>query len=136
MFKKIVGENIVKIEIILKNYLKSTDFYEKEYEPVVDFSKQQIFSKNENIQGVDIKYDYLNMDKPIPYFISNKDIEITKSIENNVKLITDHVLNVLSSGNKEQCEYILNFIACTFGGRKLRKLFIGNLLKEQEKEHY
>ena len=53
-FKKIVGENIVKIEIILKNYLKMTDFHEKEYEPVVDFSKQQIFNKIENIQGIEI----------------------------------------------------------------------------------
>ena len=120
-FKKIVGENIVKIEIILKNYLKMTDFHEKESEPVVDFSKQQIFNKIENVQGVNINYDYVNMGKPLPYFISNKDIEITKSIENDVKLITDHVLNILASGNKEQCEYILNFIACTFGGRKLRK---------------
>ena len=61
------------------------------------------------------------MGKPIPYFISNKDIGITESIENDVKLITDHILNVLSSGNKEECEYILNFIDCTFEGRKLRK---------------
>ena len=135
-FKKIVGENIVKIEIILKNYLKSTDFYEKEYEPVVDFSKQQIFNKIENVQGVDINYDYLNMGKPIPYFISNKDIEITESIENDVKLITDHILNVLCSGSKEQSEYILNFIACTFGGRKLRKAIYWQSVEKQEKEHY
>ena len=120
-FKKIEGDKVIKTEIIIKNYLKSTDFYEKEYEPVVDFSKQQIFNQSENIRGVDIDYNYLNMGKPLPFFISNKDIDITESIENDVKLVLDHILYVLCSGDKDQSEYLLNFFACTFGGRKLRK---------------
>ena len=91
-FKKIEGDKVIKTEIIIKNYLKSTDFYEKEYEPVVDFSKQQIFNQSENIRGVDIDYNYLNMGKPLPFFISNKDIDITESIENDVKLVLDHTI--------------------------------------------
>ena len=59
--------------------------------------------------------------KPLPYFISNKDIEITESIENDLKLILDHILYVFCSGDKDQSEYLLNYFAWTIGGRKLRK---------------
>jgi hypothetical protein len=120
-YRKIECDDVIKTDVIIKNYLKKTDMYEREYKPVVDFSKPQIFSNKQNIRGIDIKYYYVNMGKPLPYNISNENIEITKIIEKDVKLIDEFILNVLCSGDKLQYEYLLNFFACTFGGRKLRK---------------
>jgi len=57
-FKRIENDKVCKTDVVVKNYLKSTDFYEKEYEPLVDFSKNQIFSKIENIQGINIDYHF------------------------------------------------------------------------------
>ena len=119
--KKIVGDKIEKKVIKLNQFLKSTDFYSRDYKPVVDFSKPMIFESIKNIRGVDITFNYLNMIKQLPHNINNNNIEITKDIKKDLKLVYDHILNVLCSGDKKQFEYILNFTACSFGGRKLRK---------------
>ena len=44
-----------------------------------------------------------------------------KSYINKLDIIHSHFLNVLSNHDEKLCTYILNFIACSFAGRKLRK---------------
>ena len=111
-----------KQDISIKDYLKESEFLNTEYTPTIDFNKPLIFTKNINIRGHDFIDNYLNMSKPINYnVITGKQFVKTQEIINNTKLIYDHLENSLCSKNKQCFEYVLNFIACTFGGRKLRK---------------
>ena len=111
-----------KQDISIKDYLKESEFLNTEYTPTIDFNKPLIFTKNINIRGHDFTDNYLNMSKPINYnVITGKQFEKTQEIINNTKLIYDHLENSLCSKNKQCFEYVLNFIACSLGGRKLRK---------------
>ena len=93
-----------------------------QYIPTIDFEKSQVFTKNIIIRGHSIQQNYLNMAKPINMnVITNKPFELNDDIKNNTQLIYNHILNQLCSSNIDCYEYVLNFIACTFGGRKLRK---------------
>jgi hypothetical protein len=109
-----------KEEFRLRNFLESSEFMSIEYIPTIDFSKDQVFSVIKNIRGVNIKMNYLNMCKSLPA----ETLEVFKpseSIDKSIKLLEDHILSVWCSDNKDMFEYVMNFIACTFGGRKLRK---------------
>jgi hypothetical protein len=111
-----------KQDISLKDYLKESEFLNLEYTPTIDFSKPLIFTKTINIRGHDFVDNFLNMAKPINYnVITGKMFEKTQEIINNTKLIYAHLENSLCSKNKDCYEYVLNFIACTLNGRKLRK---------------
>ena len=117
-----ITKKFEKQDISIKDYLKESEFLNIEYNPTIDFNKPLIFTKTINIRGHDFVDNFLNMAKPINYnIITGKTFEKTQEIINNTNLIYSHLENSLCSKNKDCYEYVLNFIACTIGGRKLRK---------------
>ena len=72
------------------------------------------------IRGFDFEEKFVNMGKPMNIDTTKK-IEMTSEIRKSIDLIYQHIKEVLCSNNEELSEYTLNFIACTFGGRKVRK---------------
>ena len=108
------------IEFSAQKYLNSIEFKEKDYSPTIDFNKKEkIIKKTRSINGIELIDHYVNMAKPLP-FDNSKKIKREK-YENQLNLIYSHIKDVLCSGNDDQYQYVLNFIACTFKGRKLRK---------------
>lgn len=99
-------------EVIFKarDYLGSSDFMEDEYVPTIDQTKPKVF-----VEG-DTKY--INMAKRRAI---TETIEVTEPLKADLKRVYDHIFNIWCSKNEEQYEWVLNFIACTFAGRKLRK---------------
>ena len=110
--------------ISFKNYLKDSDFMQDEYIPTIDFNKPKMFSKKVIINGQRIKNNYLNMAKPMNQEIVTVASKRTESTLNELGLVYEHINDVLCSSDKSMNEYVLNFFACTFGGRKLRKALI------------
>ena len=110
--------------ISFKNYLKDSDFMEHEYLPTIDFNKPKIFSKKVILNGKLHKNKYLNMAKPMNQEIVTVASKRSESDLNDLTLVYDHINDVLCSSDKNMNEYVLNFIACTFAGRKLRKALI------------
>jgi hypothetical protein len=109
-----------KVKIKLADYLKETDFMKDEYIPTIDFQRPLLFHSIDNIQGYHFTKNYLNMAKPLGINIFNNSNRTPKSID-NLNYVYNHIKNILCSKNEELYQYFLNFIACTFGGRKLRK---------------
>ena len=103
-----------------RNYLEGTQFKGVQYQPSIDFTKDKVFTENVIIKGVKIEKNKLNMAKCFG------SLEFTKEINRKLsgaglKMIYNHIENIWCSKNAELNEYLLNFFACTFGGRKLRK---------------
>jgi hypothetical protein len=95
-----------------KDFIKSSEFMKINYQININFSKPKIYES----QGI----HYINMAKPFGIDIT-KQSDKSLVLSNELKLIYDHILNIWCSKNKELNEWILNFIACTLGGRKVRK---------------
>lgn len=108
-------------EFCVSKYLKSTDFMKDSYKPTIDFTKPLKFSNKVNLRGVVIKDNFINMAKPYAIDKNAKPVELTDYIVNALKVIDDHMLNVLCSKNEASFRFNKNFFACTFAGRKLRK---------------
>ncbi len=115
-----------KEEISLKSYLKSTEFMDIEYKPTIDFSNEELVtSKKVKLRQFTFDEYFLNMAKPYNYdILIGKPIERTSEIQKSIEIINEHIKIVLCSGNEETFSYVLNFIACSFFGRKLRKALI------------
>ena len=112
--------------ITAKSFFSSTEFLNIEYEPTIDFKQSLIFNKVKRIQGEEFPINYLNCAKPhnIDVFISKENIVMMQNdiyYRNKLDLIYNHILKVLSNNDNNLFTYILNFIACSFAGRKLRK---------------
>lgn len=102
-----------------KDFIKSSEFMKIKYIPTIDFTKDITFSEICSIKGIAYTNNYINMAKPIKLDITkpyDKDL-----VKDKLQLIYDHILNIWCSKNNELNEYVLNFIACTLKGRKLRK---------------
>ena len=124
----LISKNLEKYQTIDKKsvqvfsgrgFLQTTEFMKYEYTPTIDFTKPRTFEQIKVIDGVNITKRHLNMAKPFAIDRSKK-VDV-KKYESDLKLIYDHILNIWCSKNDELYEYVLNWIACTFGGRKLRK---------------
>ena len=123
--KKLIANDLIvydgKNELFnARKFLESTEFKARQYEPMIDFTKDKVIIENTIIKGVSIPKHKLNMAKPFG------NLDLKKEIDRNIhgaglKKIYDHILNIWCSKNAELNEYLLNFFACTFGGRKLRK---------------
>lgn len=115
-----------KEEISLKSYLKSTDFMNLDYKPTIDFSTNDlVIIKSKRIRGFDFQENYLNMAKPYNYdVLLGKPIKQTKELKEAIKIIYDHIKVVLCDNSNDSYEYFLNFTACSFFGRKLRKAIV------------
>jgi hypothetical protein len=113
-------ETVSKEEFRLRNFLESSEFMSVEYVPTIDFNKEQIFTVPKIIRGVKININYLNMYRTLP----TETLEVYKhtcEIDKSIKMLEDHILNVWCAENEDMFEYVMNFMSCTFGGRKLRK---------------
>ena len=115
-----VNKKYDKIKFKLVDYLKETDFMKNEYTPTIDFKKELIFTEKVKIRGHEFEKKYINMAKPLRIDTSIKSKRNDKSTT-NINLIYNHIKEVLCSNNNEVYEYVLNWLSCTFGGRKLRK---------------
>jgi hypothetical protein len=105
----------------VKAYLQSTDFMQYEYQPSIDFSQGLIYTKQRTINTVNIKEMFLNMAKPMGFDVNSPPVKISNKIKEGLELINKHLFEVWCSKNTDAYEFVLNFIACTFGGRKVRK---------------
>ena len=112
--KKFESQNIS-----LKDFLKSSEFMQYDYIPTVDFDKDLIFTKNKSIRGHVFEERFLNMKKHLNIDTTIKVI-INDKIRTKLDLIYTHIKEVLSSDNEELYEYILNFLACSFAGHKIK----------------
>ena len=115
-----------KEEISLISFLKSTEFMDLDYKPIIDFTTDElIISKDKRIRGFTFKENYLNMAKPFNHdVITGNPIQQTPELKQNINLIYKHIKEVLCNNETKSYEYVLNFIACSFGGRKLRKALL------------
>jgi hypothetical protein len=113
-----------KQEFTLKNYLKETEFMSVEYKPTIDFSKPRIFTKTRTINSSEFTNHYINMSKPLNANLTAIKPTITSQTEQGLKVVYNHIFEVLSSKNEILYDYILNFFCATFNGRKVRKALI------------
>jgi len=113
-------KKFIKEEFNCKDFFKSSDFMKTEYEPTIDFSKDIVFSKIKRLRGFDFTYNYLNMAKPLNIDSTQEPIRTDNYIK-KLDMVYSHIKKVLSNGDNDLYEYILNFFACSIAGRKLRK---------------
>ena len=106
-------------ELSMKAYLKTSDFMNVDYKPTIDYTKPRSFELKKKRTGIEMTDHFVNMARPLP-FDDTQQVDLNK-FKAELDMIVGHVSNVLCSGNKPLGEYVLNFFACTFGGRKLRK---------------
>lgn len=100
-----------------RTYLSSTEFMANNYMPTIDFSIDSITFEKKNKHGVMVKY--LNMARPAPNYCKlkvNRD-----KFQANLDIVYNHIKTVWANGIDEVNEWILNFIACSVAGRKLRQ---------------
>jgi hypothetical protein len=99
-----------------RQYIKNAEFMANDYTPTIDFSKGRFFVGKHTVNDIEIETKFVNMAKPFA-------IDVTKKVKKHkdIKLIYDHIFNIWCSKNEEMNTWVLNFIACTLGGRKLRK---------------
>jgi hypothetical protein len=109
-----------KIEFNAKKFLQSTEFMKETFTPAIDYSKDTIYSNFKTLHGHKIEMKMLNM-KRNKNIIDLIETVPREEIQPRLNKVYDHIKNVLCSGNEQQYEFFINFIACTFGGRKVRK---------------
>ena len=103
-----------KEEFSLKNYLKETEFMSIEYKPIISFENPRIFTKTINVQGYDMIEHYINMAKPMNATLTTIQANRIPKVEIYLKVIYDHIFEVLCSKNQVLYEYLLNFFQCYF----------------------
>ena len=126
--KNVIAKDITKLnhekkkalEFSAIEYLQSSEFLKYRYNPTINFNKDKLFTEEIVIDDVNVTKHMINMKKPRPCINYNESVP-RESIQDKLDIVYFHLKNVLCSKNVEQYEFFLNFIACTFGGRKLRK---------------
>ena len=121
--KKEANEETKKFETMkysARDFLSESWFMEVQYIPDIDFSTdEQIYKIKKKIRKVEYQQHYLNMSKPMNYDKTDE-MKNMKKAKEDIKMIYAHIFEVMASSNIELNNYLLNYIACTFGGRKLR----------------
>jgi hypothetical protein len=106
----------------IHEYLKSASFMDQNYRPTINYRRSRVFIESKIIAGLAINQQYVNMKRPFAFDdFTEKHKTRDKKFTAKLQLIYDHVKKVLCGNNDEQYEFTLNFVACTFGGRKVRK---------------
>ena len=113
-----------KVDFTLKNFLKETEFMSIEYKPTIDFSQPRIFTKTKAINNFEFTNHFINMSKPLNQNLTTVKPKITKQTEQGLKVVYNHIFEVLCSKNEILYEYILNFFCASFNGRKVRKALV------------
>jgi len=116
---------VEQVTISPRNYISTAEFMSENFGVTIDFSKERVFSKKVIVNGNAHFQPTLNMFKSLPDHI---DVQIDRNAIKNidkytkgVEMIKKHILDVICSGNNEQYQYVMKFIAATLIGRKLRK---------------
>ena len=110
-----------KVFYNVKSYIQSTDFMQYEFLPSIDFSQGLKNTKQRTINTVSIQETFFEIAKPMAIDVNSKPMEIINELKQGLHLIDKHLYEVWCSKNNELYEFVLNFIACSLGGRKLRK---------------
>lgn len=113
-FKTFQGKTVVEYDP--KSYLGSTKFKSTDYQPTIDFSSNEIVRKR-NKYGAMI--NYLNMARPAPDFGKIK--ANRAALQDDLNTVYSHIKTVWANNNDDVYEWIMNFIACSIAGRKLRQ---------------
>ena len=101
-----------------KNLLKSTSFFNDQFEPIINFHKDDYLYYEKNDKGYDM--GYMNMAKPQRSFETVN--AVREDYEDDLKMVYDHIKKVWANDDNEMYDWIMNFNACTVTGkRKLRK---------------
>ena len=105
-------------------YLKSAEFmdYRKIVTPNINFKeKKTLYSRVEDVEGIEMTVQYINMAKPLPFTYKTLDNIKLEDHQEDIDIINKHILEVLCSGNEAQYIYTLNFLAHSCVGSKLKK---------------
>ena len=103
-------------------YIETVDFSKTIYRPTINFkTTARVYDETTVLKGMSFGDKCLNMAKPYNIDIFNRPKKYKKGTIEKLALVHDHILNVICGGNKESNEYLLNWIACTMNGRKVRK---------------
>lgn len=121
-----------KITYRAVDFLSESMFMDKNYQPDIDYKiSDLIFTKNNRIRGIDYKENFINMAKEMRFskldlkeFNEKLKLDENKRIElkEKLKMVYTHIFEVLCSSDEICYEYVLNWLSCTFNGRKLMTL--------------
>ena len=132
---KQANEQTQKFEKITYNassFLNEAAFMDKNYKPDINYKIEELtFTKTNRIRGVEYTENFINMAKEMRFSVLdlkefNEKItknEIKKNeLRESLKMVYNHIFEVLCSSDTVCYEYVLNWLACTFNGRKLMTL--------------
>ena len=83
-----------------RKFLSSSEFYDRQYEPAIDFTKPIFFESSVVVRGHTVKRMKLNMAKSLGQFDFKQVIDRNK-YGDGLQMIYDHILNVWCSKNME-----------------------------------
>ena len=105
----------------LTKYLTSTEFMSNIHYISLDYMiKDNTFTTIEKINGNDVNKQMLNMKKSLPFCESVLDDINIDDYQDDIDVINNHIYEVLTSKQKGQYEYFLNFISASVKGFKTR----------------
>jgi len=105
----------------ITKYLNSTEFISNIHYITLDYSvKDKKFITIEKINGNNINKKMLNMKKSLPFCESVLDDINVDDYKSEIDVINNHIYEVLTSKQKGQYEYFLNFLSASAKGFKTR----------------
>lgn len=120
---KLIPENATIDHRKARKYLETDDFTHISYEPITDFRVNERTLTRQRVdyergQPVTMTDHFVNCVWPMAPNITRRTVPACAP---QLQMILDHIRDVLCGGDEVVYEYVLNFIACTLNGRKLRK---------------
>lgn len=107
-----------------KKYLMESEFMSIDYTPTISFMQPKIFTKKTTLNEQEVTEYFMNMAKPVNQSLTSIPSKRTTDVEKCLKIVYDHIYEVLCSCSDVLFEYVLNFICASFFGRKLRKALL------------
>lgn len=107
-----------------KNYIMESEFMSIDYTPTISFMQPHVFIQKTTINGHEVGKHFMNMAKPLNQSLTTLPSNRTSHVEKGLKIVYDHIYEVLCSSSDVLFEYVLNFICASFFGRKLRKALL------------
>jgi len=108
----------------VRKYIMESEFMSIDYTPTISFIEPKIFIKKSTMHGHEVVKHYMNMAKPMNHSLTTIPSNRTPDVVKGLKIVYDHINEVLCSSNDVLFEYVLNFICASFFGRKLRKALL------------
>lgn len=108
----------------VNTYIMESEFMSIDYTPTISFMEPKIIIKKITINGHEVNKHFMNMAKPMNHSFTTIPSNRTSHVEKGLKMVYDHINEVLCSSNDVLFEYVLNFFCASFGGRKLRKALL------------